>query len=340
MADEKQSNDFETIQDLNRAFWEHWLETGTEAFQESAETASKAWGEAAGIWHAWLPQNGEQPAQVMDQLARQGRAFLDLGESVARAGRNGDFADWLDRWLDSVSGANAPSMGAFGLPADAFKNLGVPGGAIDPTHLLSMPSLGYSREHQAAQQKFLRAQLAFQEANAKYNAQLERALREAASRFRDKLTGAQEPGRQISSLRALYDLWVDAAEEAFAEAAFSQEFRQVYGELVNALMRSRQAYLEVVEPVMKVAGVPTRRELDDTARQLHELRREVAGLKSRLGAVESGGSDQAPAGTKAKKSPARKTTSKKKAASKKARGKKAVGKKTPKRSGNAKGKSR
>lgn len=335
MADEKHSDGFETIQDINRAFWENWLETGNEAFRESAETASRAWGEAADAWQAWLPRDvgGAMPgpAHVMDQMARQGKAFLELGESVASGGVNGEFAEWLDRWLDSVSGANAPSAGAFGLPADALKGLGVPGGAVDPTHLLSMPSLGYSREHQAAQQKLVRSQLEFQQANARYNAQLEMALRDAAGRFRDKLTSVEEPGRQINSLRALYDLWVDAAEDAFAEIAFSQEFRKVYGELVNALMRSRQAYLEVAEPAMKMAGVPTRRELDDTARQLHDLRREVAELKGRLDAGDTGGQRSKAPGTASGGKPVRKAaagkTAKKKTARKKA-AKKKVGKKT------------
>lgn len=284
MADQKHSNEFETFQDLNRAFWENWLETGTEAFQEGAGAASKAWSEAADAWQALLPQDGGMPgpAHVMDALTRQGQAFLALGESVAEAGNDVDLSEWLDRWLDAVSGANVPSFHAFAMPAEGLKGLTPPGAAMDPARLLTMPTLGYSREHQAAQQRLMRTQLEFQQANAQYNAQLEKALRDAAGRFRDRLTQAAEPGQQINSLRDLYDLWVDVAEEAFAEVAFSQEFRQVYGQLVNSLMRSRRAYLEAVEPLMQTMGVPTRGELDDTSRQLHELRREVADLKARM----------------------------------------------------------
>lgn len=318
MADQKHSKGFETFQDLNQAFWENCLETGAEAFQEGAGTASKAWSEAADAWQAWLPKDGGMPgpAHVMDALTRQGQAFLELGESVARAGNDGELSEWLDRWLDSVSGANAPTFHAFAMPAEAFKGLGVPGGAMDPSKLFSMPTLGYSREHQAAQQRLMRTHLEFQQANARYNAQLEKALRDAAGRFRDRLARAAEPGQQINSLRDLYDLWVDVAEEAFAEVAFSQEFREVYGQLVNSLMRSRRAYLEVVEPLMKTAGVPTRGELDDTSRQLHELRREVADLKARMSsraATDEGpahGTAGKKAGKKASKKASKKTSKK------------------------------
>lgn len=335
MADRADSNGFESFQDLNRAFWEQWLESGAEAFREGAETASKAWGDAAGAWQAWLPREGQMPgpAHVMDTLARQGRAFLELGESVSKAD---DLSEALDRWLDAVSGADSAAFQSFAMPAEGFKGMMPPGGAMDPAQLLSMPTLGYSREHQAAQQKLVRSQMEFQKANARYNAQLEKALRDAAGRFRDRLTSAAEPGKQVSSLRGLYDLWVDAAEEAFAEVAFSLEFRQVYGELVNALMRSRQAYLEVTEPVMKMAGVPTRGELDDTARQLHDLRREVADLKAQVRGDGPG------KGRGARKPEAAGKAGSRKAPAKKAAGRKAAAKKTSKKKpagkpGNARG---
>lgn len=331
MSDRTDSHDFSTFQEMSRAFWENWMETGLKAFEEGAETAAKAWGEAAEAWHSWLPHEHlpAGPSQVMESLAQQGKTFLELGESMARAGKNGDWSETLDRWLDSFSGANAPTAGAFGLPADAFKHLGAPGGAVDPTTLLSMPTLGYTREHEAAQQRLAKAQIEFQQANARYNALIERSLREGASRFRDKLIEHEEPGKQITSLRQLYDLWVDAAEEAFADTAFSSEFRQVYGELVNSLMRLRRSWLDVTEPGMKLAGVANRTELDDTARQLHELRRELVQIKAAMAkagiqAVRTGGTSGNSGEPK---------TPKKKTVKKKAAKKKASKKKTSKKSG-------
>lgn len=338
MADQGNSKNFESFQDLNRAFWEKWLETGAEALQESAGTASRAWGEAAEAWQAWMPGDSRMPgtAHVTDSLTRQGKMFLELGETMSKAE---DFQEALDQWLDTVSGANAPTFHAFSMPAEAFKGMAPPAGAMDPTKLLSMPTLGYSREHQAAQQRLARTQLEFQQANARYNAQLEKALRDAAGRFRDKLSEAAEPGQQINSLRDLYDLWVDAAEEAFAEVAFSPEFRQVYGELVNSLMRSRQAYLDVTEPLTKMAGLATRSELDGTARQLHDLRREVVDLKARMGSAAPSKSGEGRKPAAVGKSGTTKATVKK-SAGRKAAAKKAAKKKPARKPGNAKGQSK
>ena len=59
---------------------------------------------------------------------------------------------------------------------------------------------------------------------------------DAYARFESKLAEREEPGRQLGSVRALFDLWVDAAEEAYAASALSLEYRKAYGELVNALL--------------------------------------------------------------------------------------------------------
>jgi len=307
MAD-RNDQSFETFQGLSRAFWEQWVETGLKAFESGSEVASKTWGEAAEAWHSWLPDHAMPgPGHVMESLARQGRAFLELGQSVARAGSNGGWSEWLDRWTDFATGANAANAGTFGMPGEALAGVSPPGGSLDPSALLSMPALGYLREHQTAQQQLARAQIAYQQANARYNALIEKSLRDAAGRFRDKLAAAEEPGRQITTLRGLYDLWVDAAEEAYEETAFTPEFRSVYGELVNEMMRLRRAWTQVTEPLFKASGVPTRGELDAATRQIHELRREVARLKQSKGAAPSGRTGTVK---RKKKTTARKKTAK------------------------------
>src|SRR4051812_1440821 len=115
----------------------------------------------------------------------------------------------------------------------------------------------------------------YQEQNGRYNALILKASQRGFELFESKLAAREEPGRQIDSLRALYDLWVDAAEEGYAEVALSPEFRQVYGELVNAQMRMRSQIQQEVERIATDFGMPTRSELDSIGQRLHDLRREV-----------------------------------------------------------------
>ena len=76
-------------------------------------------------------------------------------------------------------------------------------------------------------------------------------------------------------MRALFDLWVDAAEDAYAELALSPEFRRVYGELANAQMRLRADAQAIAEQAATLMGLPGRTELDSAHRKIAELERQL-----------------------------------------------------------------
>jgi inorganic triphosphatase YgiF len=110
---------------------------------------------------------------------------------------------------------------------------------------------------------------------SRYNAQMLEAARRGYELFEGKLAEREQPGRQIESLRALYDLWVDAAEEGYAEIALSREFQEIYGELTNAQMRLRSQIQQEVERLSVDLGMPTRSELNSIGERLQAVRREV-----------------------------------------------------------------
>ena len=80
-------------------------------------------------------------------------------------------------------------------------------------------------------------------------------------------------------MRALFDLWVDAAEEAYADAALSPEYRGAYGALVNAQMRLRADAQAIAEQAAQLAGMPSRSELDGAHRKIAELERQLRRLQ-------------------------------------------------------------
>jgi len=140
---------------------------------------------------------------------------------------------------------------------------------------LQAPAFGYPREHQEHYQKMALAFVDFQEAVKQYNALILKSSQRSFEILESKLAERSEPGRQIDSMRALYDLWVDAAEDAYAEVALSDEFRKVYGDVVNAQMRVRSQLQQEVERIGVDLGMPTRTELNSVHKRLHDLRREV-----------------------------------------------------------------
>src|SRR3546814_647672 len=104
---------------------------------------------------------------------------------------------------------------------------------------LRTPTFGFAREHQGRWQQLALAMADYQQCTQAYDALMQEATRDAFGLFEDKLAECEEPGRQIQSARALFDLRADAAEDAYAKIALSHEFREVYGTLDDAQQRLR-----------------------------------------------------------------------------------------------------
>jgi hypothetical protein len=137
------------------------------------------------------------------------------------------------------------------------------------------PMFGMDREQQMQQQALAQAVLASAQATARYQTLLQRASAQGMQRLQDKLAQHAEPGRQIESLKALYDLWVDASEEAYAEIALTEEFRTAYGEMVNTQMQVRQLQQKYTEALCLQLGIPTRSEVASLGKRLQAVRREL-----------------------------------------------------------------
>lgn len=156
----------------------------------------------------------------------------------------------------------------------------------DARSLMSLPAFGYNRESQERQQALAQAMVDYNDQMNRYNTLMYKASRLGLDKFESKLAERSEPGREITSLRGLYDVFVDAAEEGYAEVALSDEFREAYGALVNSQMRVRQLVQGEVERSTAALGIPGRTELDSVHKRNHEMRRRIADLEERLARLE------------------------------------------------------
>jgi class III poly(R)-hydroxyalkanoic acid synthase PhaE subunit len=279
--------------------WQALSQQSVNAWTEVArDAAAKAGGGSTGGFEQWSRPfgagagaggHGETIERLVDS-AKGYVAFMQSLISSASANPSG-MASWSDAlrsfmppggaalfehpvarmWQQHGGGDNG--MGAM---AQLFGSMKMPSGDLgELKQWLQLPAFGLMREHQEHQQKSAVAWVEYQEQVARYNAQMLEAARRGFELFEGKLAEREQPGRQIESLRALYDLWVDAAEEGYAEVALSAEFRDVYGALTNAQMRMRSQIQQEIERVSTDLGVPTRSEINSIGERLQALRREV-----------------------------------------------------------------
>lgn len=217
----------------------------------------------AGDWYGRMQQlAGEFAGQVASagDVAERWKQLLE---------HNGDSA-----WLDLFRGMQSPQMHGF----DAWYEVVQPilaGWRNEARGWLGMPAFGVAREHQERLQKLIQAQLDYQDALAAHNAMLSKSAQEAYGNFEKKLAEHEAPGLEITSARALFDVWIDAAEDAFAAMALSAEYRETYGAMVNAQMRLRHDVQKEIEHATGQLGMPTRTEIEAAHRKIAELERIV-----------------------------------------------------------------
>lgn len=217
----------------------------------------------AGDWYGRMQQlAGEFSGQAVGaaEIAERWKELLE---------QNGEGA-----WLQMFRGMQSPRMHGFDQWYEAVQPM-LAGWRNEARGWLGMPTFGLAREHQERLQKMLQAQLDYQETVAAHNAMLSKSAQAAYRNFEKKLAEHESPGLEITSARALFDLWIDAAEDAFADMALSSDYRDIYGAMVNAQMRLRQDVQREIENATGQLGMPTRTEIEAAHRKIAELERIV-----------------------------------------------------------------
>jgi class III poly(R)-hydroxyalkanoic acid synthase PhaE subunit len=280
------TGDFEA---MARQYWSAWGDAMRQGGMGGAATPQPAqqWQQAVDWWSQLLPDGRSQAndavgrfnqqasqwfgqmQQVAAQFAGQDSSAREVSQAWRQAmGANGDgnpFTDLfkamrgqgahgMDEWLDQVK----PYLEGFQQQSQRWQQL---------------PAFGQYREHQERWQVLQLAQHEYQQQSEVFNALMLKCAQRAFEVFEDKLISHEEPGRQITSARALFDLWIDSAEQAYAVIALSAEFRKVQGALTNAQMRLRAAIQLEVEHMTGLFGMPTRTEIDSAHRKIAELER-------------------------------------------------------------------
>ncbi|QNH16877.1 class III poly(R)-hydroxyalkanoic acid synthase subunit PhaE [Xanthomonas sp. SS] len=289
------AGDFEA---LARQYWGAWSDAlrqgGGAAAQAPADGAGHgSWREAIDTWAQWLPRGtGAQAEDAVSQLQQQAGEWFGAMQQVAAqfAGRDASSADVADAWKQQVQGQREQMLqwllgtarGAGQAGVDPWLQQAaqwLQGWQRDSGPWLQMPGFGPGRNHHARWRALAKAQQDYQAQLQAYMGQLQGAIDRAFGVFEAKLREHEDPGRQLTNARAMFDLWIDAAEEAYAASALSEEFREVYAGFANAQMRLRALLQRETEQLCEQLGLPTRTELDAAHRHIADLERRLRRLE-------------------------------------------------------------
>ncbi len=208
-----------------------------------------------------------------DRFAAAAGKYLDgmqtPGPAAAEAARA--FGDFL----------RVETMELFQFPWSAASNPGGAGGATPPPPpLQDSPAIGPSREHQLRWQRSADTGQRLGDAQHRLQLLWSDALRDAALAFVARVEPpypsaalGSVPGIEV--LRALYDSWIDCAEEAYARMAHSDSFSGALADFVNASSAWRKESQASVELWAKALDLPTRSELNTLMRRVNSLEEQL-----------------------------------------------------------------
>lgn len=301
--------------DAQQKYWQSWLDLSRQmaAAGKPPEPPPNPWAQGFDTWAKLAA--GAVPAESRDwaaKLADLNKGYLQIGESLWKM-LSAAPASTPEAWTDAVSrgwkqiqegvsgniGAGKDPWAGFatfwGMPLDhwrrvysacsampgdmekALRNFGAAGESPESamTRLFSTPSLGYTREWQEEVQQWQQLWLEHWQAARDYGQALAGITARAAEILGKKLYGLAVEAKTPETFREFYNLWVDAGEEAYADAAMTADFTRAQARLVNTLMAVKRQEQKMVDEVLSGLNMPTRRELDTSHRRVHSLRRQV-----------------------------------------------------------------
>jgi hypothetical protein len=157
------------------------------------------------------------------------------------------------------------------------------------------PSVGSSRELNERMFRGFEAWVAVRRAAMAFQTQMVNTGFGSYEDMLRELVEKGERGETVTSLRQLFNLWLDMAERGYAEMFKTDDFAELQAGLVNATMQYQMRQREIQEEFLSAMGQPTRSEIDQVHRHVYDLRIEVRYMKRELAALRRRLEAQPPA---------------------------------------------
>jgi len=255
-------------------------------------------------WKSASPSLSGQNHDFYSKMMQQGQAFYFMGEQFSKilegmsevSKQSEDWQTALNDQFESMQsmfkGGNAGIQGAFtsspfmmgGFDDEQFK-IAEMTSSIDK--LLSVPGFGPDREAQAQMQKGIKLLNEYQQISSEYQTVMNQVGVEALEAMRFRILEMAEQGKEINSLREIYDLWVDCNEKAYAELVYTDEYSELYGRLTNALLEVKQHQGKVMDKFLAKLNIPTRQGMNTVLKRVQEMKRGQSKATAKITALEN-----------------------------------------------------
>ena len=224
--------------------------------------------EAAKTDSLTLNQNTENLTETGRKVAEIWRSFLAFYGTLAEI-------------LPSGGKADEDARTALGKLIDPAHLMGAGLSDMDKTirRLTESPELADLGDFERKFMKASAAWLDLRRCSGEYQGVVMGAWVTAMQRLMSDLKERADKGETVESWRQLTDIWLGIANDALVETHRSTAFLEAQSNLLRAGTQYRLREREITEIVCEAKSIPTRTEIDDLHRTVHELRREMRELR-------------------------------------------------------------
>ena len=255
-------------------------------------------------WKSASPSLSGQNHDFYSKMMQQGQAFYFMGEQFSKIleGMNEvskQSEDWQKVLNDNFESMKSMFEGGNAGIQSAFTSSPFMMSGFDDKHfkiaemtstidkLLSVPGFGPDREAQAQMQKGIKLLGEYQQVSSEYQTVMNKVGVEALEAMRLRILEMAEQGKEINSLREIYDLWVDCNEKAYAELVYTDEYSELYGRLTNALLAVKQLQGKVMDKLLAKLNMPTRQGMNTVLKRVQEMKRGQSKSAAKIAALEN-----------------------------------------------------
>ncbi len=298
--------------EMQRRYWDAWMDMtrrGLEVATPKEGAPENPWANAMEQWFKAVAPATPQPAtDLLEQMVNVGKSYFSMAEGLYKAGPASDLPEMVENWTRMMGEAfttgsanlnpfaqlatkgGRDGMAFWDLPFDTltrtlsgsmpfpgdFMKAFETGKATDVRSqlegFLSAPAIGYARESQEQHQQLGRLLLEYEKAMGEYQAGFANLGTRSLDAFQKRMQEATKDGKTVNSVREVFNIWVDACEEAYAEYAMSDDYAQRYGRMVNKLMAVKRQSALLVDEWLEAMNIPTASEIATLQRRLHDTR--------------------------------------------------------------------
>jgi class III poly(R)-hydroxyalkanoic acid synthase PhaE subunit len=153
--------------------------------------------------------------------------------------------------------------------------------------LVTLPATLWTRELDDGLRLAFAAWIELQQALYDYNAILSETWCAAFEQFMRDLIRLLESGEMLESVRDLLNRWSAVADNSFKLSFVTDGYIRAQARLTQTTAEYRKCQQQVNERVMHMFDLPTRTEIDEAHRRIHELRKEMRALKREVAALKA-----------------------------------------------------